>query len=102
MKISIAAALAAFLATQAVGAETTRYTALVNGGKDKAGHQTVTRNGNQYRVVFYFKDNGRGPELTEEYTLDERGAYSKYKVTGTTTFGSSVNESFNRSGDKAS
>jgi hypothetical protein len=101
MKLSITAALAALLAMQAAGAETTRYTALVNGGKSKAGHQTVTRNGNQYRVVFYFKDNGRGPELTEEYTLDGQGAYSKYKVTGTTTFGSSVNESFNRSGDKA-
>ena len=94
------AALALF-ATAAGAAETTRYVALVNGGKDKAGHQWVTRNGNRYTVDFVFKDNGRGPEQKEEFTLDANGVFTSYHVSGTSTFGSKIEETFTRSGDKA-
>src|SRR5262245_24256906 len=63
MKNFIFAALALLFCTgTAAAAETTRYVALVNGGKSRAGHQWVTRDGNRYRVDFLFKDNGRGPE----------------------------------------
>jgi hypothetical protein len=102
MKHSWFAALALILTAAAVGADTTRYVALVNGGKDKAGHQWVTRNGNTYKVDFIFKDNGRGPEQKEEFTLDDAGVFTRYRVTGTSTFGSKIDETFTRSGDKAS
>ncbi|HEX6637587.1 MAG TPA: hypothetical protein VF033_08005, partial [Steroidobacteraceae bacterium] len=78
-----------------------RYTALVNGGKDKAGHMVITRRGEKYLVDFLFKDNGRGPELKEEYTLAPDGTFATYKVKGATTFGSLVDESFSRKGDQA-
>lgn len=93
------AALAACVATHA--AETTRYVALVNGGKDKAGHQWVTRDGNKYKVDFIFKDNGRGPEQKEEFTLDDNGVFTRYHTSGTSTFGSKIDETFTRTGDKA-
>ena len=92
----------AVLATAAAGAaETTRYVALVNGGKDKAGHQWVTRDGNKYTVDFLFKDNGRGPEQKEEFTLDDNGVFTSYHVTGTSTFGSAIDETFTRTGNTA-
>ena len=101
MKTIRFAALALLVTASATAAETTRYVALVNGGKSKAGHQWVTRDGNRYRVELLFKDNGRGPELQEEYTLDSNGLYTKYHVAGTSTFGAAVDETFTLSGGRA-
>jgi cytosine/adenosine deaminase-related metal-dependent hydrolase len=84
------------IAVNAHAADTIRYTALVNGGKDRAGHLTTTRSGYNYRVEYLFKDNGRGPELKEEYTLAADGTYTRYKVRGVSTYGSLVNETFSR------
>jgi hypothetical protein len=90
-----------FLAIGAQGAETVRYVALVHGGKDQAGHLVVTRNGDRYRAEYLFKDNGRGPELTEQYSLAEDGTFARYHVKGVSTFGSRIDESFERKGDRA-
>ena len=99
---TIAAALCALFVTAVVqAADSTRYIALVNGGKDKAGHLVTTRSGDKYRVDFLFKDNGRGPELKEEYTLAADGTFTRYQVKGVSTFGSLVDETFSRTGDKA-
>jgi hypothetical protein len=101
MKTILSAALALTFAGLVHAADTTRYIALVNGGKDKAGHLVTTRAGDRYKVDFLFKDNGRGPELKEEYTLAEDGTFSRYQVKGTSTFGSVIDESFSRSGNSA-
>jgi Amidohydrolase family len=79
----------------AVGAaETVEYLALVDGGK-QAGHQTVVHGDDGVtRVDFLFKDNGRGPELKEEYVLATDGTFATYAVKGTSTFGAPVDESF--------
>jgi hypothetical protein len=90
------------LATAAHAAETTRYVALVNGGKDKAGHMWTTRSGGATKVDFIFKDNGRGPELKEDFTVGKDGALTRYHVTGQTEIGAPVDETFTRTGDKAS
>jgi len=102
MKAFVGAALGLALAASAGAAETTRYVALVNGGADKAGHQWVTREGDTYHVDFIFKDNGRGPELKEEFTLAKDGTFARYHVTGVSTYGAPVDETFTRTGDKAS
>ena len=82
-------------------AETIRYVALVDNGKE-AGQQVVTRDDDgRTRVDFIFKDNGRGPELKEEFTLAEDGTYKTYSVKGTSTFGAPVDESFTREGNQA-
>lgn len=80
--------------------DSVRYTALINGGKDRAGHIVVTRSGQQVRTDYLFKDNGRGPELKEEYTLAADGTYSRYSVKGVSTFGAKVDETFTRRGDQ--
>jgi imidazolonepropionase-like amidohydrolase len=83
-------------------AETIRYVALVDNGKE-AGQQVVTREDDgTTRVDFIFKDNGRGPELKEEFTLAEDGTFKTYSVKGTSTFGAPVDESFKREGNQAS
>lgn len=89
------------LAGPAAAAETIRYVALVDGGT-KAGEQVVRKDDDgTTHVDFIFKDNGRGPELKEEYKLAADGTYSQYKVTGTSTFGAKVDETFSRTGDSA-
>ena len=101
MKPVLCLCLALALAGPANAAETIRYVALVDGGT-KAGEQVVRKDDDgTTHVDFIFKDNGRGPELKEEYKLASDGTYSQYKVTGTSTFGAKVNESFSRSGDEA-
>jgi hypothetical protein len=83
-------------------ADTARYTALVNGGKDKAGHMWVTRDGARSNVEFIFKDNGRGPELKEEFVTAADGTFTSYHVAGVSTYGAPVDETFTRTGGKAS
>jgi len=80
------------LAVQA--ADKIRYTALVDDGK-QAGHQIVERGDDgSVHVDFVFKDNGRGPELKEDYTLAGDGTFATYAVKGVSTFGAPVDESF--------
>lgn len=102
-RIALAGSLALGLlavAPHVLAAETLRYVALVDGGK-QAGQQVVTRGDDgTTKVEFIFKDNGRGPELKEEYTLAPDGTYQTYKVQGTSTFGAKIDESFRRDGDQ--
>ncbi|MET4731208.1 hypothetical protein ABIE09_005032 [Lysobacter enzymogenes] len=99
---TLALGLLLSFSASALAAETTRYLALVDGGK-RAGQQVVTRaDDGTVTVDYVFKDNGRGPELKETYTLAEDGTYRRYAVQGTSTFGAKVEESFQRDGDTAS
>ena len=67
-----------------------------------AGHQTVVRGSDGVtRVDFTYKDNGRGPELTEEFTLAPDGTFRTYHVQGTSTFGARVDESFEIAASRA-
>lgn len=85
---------ALLVAAPAWSAETIKYVALVDGGK-QAGQQVVTHGDDGVtRVDFIFKDNGRGPELKETYTLAKDGTFKTYAVKGTSTFGAPVDESF--------
>lgn len=51
---------------------------------------------------YIFKDNGRGPEIEETYRLGDSGAFERYSARGTTTYGSRVDERFDRRGGGAS
>ncbi|MEQ1865060.1 MAG: amidohydrolase family protein [Micropepsaceae bacterium] len=101
MKPALFSALAIGLLARAAAAEPLRYVALVDNGK-KAGHQIVEQGDDGVtRVEFIFKDNGRGPELKEEFALGPDGTYVRYAVKGTSTFGAPIDETFRRDGDKA-
>ncbi len=73
-------------------AETITYRVLFAG--DDVGHMIVDEHDNQLAIDFDFKQNGRGPTMAEEITLDDDGFPIDWSITGTTTFGSSVDEFF--------
>jgi imidazolonepropionase-like amidohydrolase len=81
--------------------ELRRYTILVDNGV-KAGEQIVEVNAKgETKVRFIFKDNGRGPELNETIKLNADGTIASYVGQGKSTFGSLINESYQRQGEQA-
>jgi len=86
------AGLALFLFAAPLAAETTTYRVLFGG--DDVGHLIVDQAENRIAIDFDYKQNGRGPTIAEEMTLDDRGYPVDWTITGTTTFGSSVDEYF--------
>lgn len=75
-------------------AEPLRYEVLVDGGK-RAGHQVIEAGADGvFRSEFVFKDNGRGPELKETFSLNDDGTLRSYRVVGSSTFGAPVDEEF--------
>ena len=75
-----------------LAAETTTYRMLIGG--DDTGHLIVDRHLDKIVIDFDFKQNGRGPTIAEELTVDERGYPTYWTISGKTTFGSSVDEYF--------
>ncbi|HVS31039.1 MAG TPA: amidohydrolase family protein, partial [Thermoanaerobaculia bacterium] len=68
----------------------------------KAGEQVVTRRDDGLvKVRYIFKDNGRGPEIEEQFRVAPDGTFTEYRSRGTTTFGSAIDERYTRKGDKA-
>ncbi len=68
----------------------------------KAGEQVVTRRDDGLvKVRYIFKDNGRGPEIEEQFRVGPDGTFTEYRSRGTTTFGSAIDERYTRRGDKA-
>ncbi|MET3131810.1 imidazolonepropionase-like amidohydrolase [Oxalobacteraceae bacterium GrIS 1.11] len=102
-KFSAALALVvmATVGAAAQAASSTRYVIMTENGK-QAGEQVVERDDDGLtRVRFIYKDNGRGPELSERFRLAPDGTMSSYAVSGNSTFGAVVDEHFERKGDLA-
>jgi hypothetical protein len=61
-----------------------------------AGHlrDSVSADGRRVSTEFSYRDNGRGPDVRETLTLDERGRPVSYLVEGRTNFGAVVDERF--------
>jgi hypothetical protein len=98
----ISAVIALSIATAFAQAETTRYVFISENNGQQSGEQVVERlDDGLFKVRFIYKDNGRGPELTEEYRLAPDGTMSSYSVKGNSTYGAVVDESFVRNGGKA-
>jgi hypothetical protein len=77
-------------------AGTEEFTVITGG--NKVGHLTATSDGAKVVIDFDIKNNGRGPTIAEQLTLDKQGLPLKWTVSGATTFGSKVDESFERAG----
>jgi imidazolonepropionase-like amidohydrolase len=86
------AGLILLLVAAPLAAETITYRVLFAG--DDVGHMIVDEHGKQLAIDFDYKQNGRGPTMAEEITLDDNGYPVDWTITGTTTFGSSVDEFF--------
>ena len=61
---------------------------------------TVTAPG-EVASHYAYLDNGRGPKLQAQWHAGPDGVPDRWKITGTTTFGSSANEVFRRTRQKA-
>lgn len=60
------------------------------------GHLTLDRDAGRIRVDFDYKQNGRGPTIQEVVLFGKDGAPQRWTITGRTTFGNAVSESFRR------
>ena len=52
------------------------------------------RTGDTVKIDYDYKNNGRGPTMKEELKLDAKGMPVAWKITGNSTFGNAINESF--------
>lgn len=59
-----------------------------------AGHVRVVTQGDELRVEFSYRENGRGPDLAERISLDTAGRVQAYRAQGRATFGAEIAEEF--------
>ena len=91
---SIALALAiAPLGMPALAQDSTENFTVIIGGAN-VGHLDVVRSGDTVKIDYDYKNNGRGPTMKEELKLDAKGMPVSWKITGNSTFGNAINESF--------
>jgi imidazolonepropionase-like amidohydrolase len=96
----LAVALAFIVAMSSVAvADTARFT-VVYGGKN-IGHLVAETNDGETHIDYDYKNNGRGPSMTETIGLDANGLPSAWTITGVTTFSGKVAEHFSRKGSRA-
>ncbi|MES2322062.1 MAG: amidohydrolase family protein [Pseudomonadota bacterium] len=103
MKKLLVLAVAATLGLPAAAATTTvRYDITMESGK-RIGEQVVERDDDGLtRVRFGYKNNGRGPDLVEQFRVAPDGTMSEYTVKGNSTFGAVVEDKFESKDGKAS
>jgi len=94
MRFALFAAAALASAASPLCAKPVEYR-MVTEGVD-IGRYVVDREGQTVSIDYDIKQNGRGPTITEKVVLGPNGAPVDWKITGRTTFGNAVNESFRR------
>jgi hypothetical protein len=72
--------------------EATRFTVLVGG--TEIGGMDIQPTEDGYGIEFEYRNNGRGPTITESVTLDENGLPVDWTISGASTFGNPIDESF--------
>ncbi|SMQ69810.1 Imidazolonepropionase [Altererythrobacter xiamenensis] len=83
--------VAALCSTSAL-AQTHEYRVLFGG--DDVGGLEVETEGDTSAIVFDYKQNGRGPTIAETVLTGPEGNPINWTITGRTTFGNPVNESY--------
>ena len=92
--IALALAIAPLCGTAyAQGTDGTENFTVIIGGT-RVGHLDVVRTGDTIKIDYDYKNNGRGPTMKEELKLDAKGMPVAWKITGNSTFGNAINESF--------
>jgi len=80
--------------------EASTFTVMVGGTVIGAMDIATTDDG--YAVEFEFRNNGRGPTISERVVLDASGLPTSWTVEGNTTFGNAVNETYGYTDSQAS
>ena len=89
------------VAGSAFADDTYHYQVLFEGKRGGAQTTTVRKDG-RLAVEFSYRDNGRGPDLHEDIAVGADGTFKSYRVTGKSTFGATVDESYRLTGNRAS
>ena len=97
---NLAVALALLVVPHAAAFADTEYFAVMYGGRN-IGHLTAQTHGDQISVDYDFKNNGRGPTVTENIHLGADGLPTEWTIAGTTEFSGKVAEHFSLSGSRA-
>ena len=63
-------------------------------GGTEVGHLKVDRSGDKAAIDYDFKNNGRGPTMTETVSFDSMGIPVNWTIAGFTTFGAEADEQF--------
>ena len=79
---------------------TMRYTVLFQ-GKPAGAQTTQVADDGSISVDFSFRNNGRGPDLKEEFALAQDGTLVRYSAKGASTIGAPIRDSFTRRGNHA-
>ncbi len=90
-------AVVSLLAAARADAEIRRWSVIAGG--EKVGFAEADIRGPDVRIRYDVKNNGRGPTIAEELRLGKDGLPQSWHLTGTTTFGSAVDERFDRNGN---
>jgi hypothetical protein len=96
-----AATLLLFAIVSTALADTTRRYEVLFEGKRGGSQTTTVRKDGRIAVDFTYRYNGRGPDLHEEIAFGADGALLYYRVTGKSTYGAPVDESYRRTGNRA-
>jgi len=70
-------------------------------GERAVGTLVADTKSGEIRIVYDYKNNGRGPTMAETIRVDRKGLPTAWTISGTTTFGSKVAESFSSDGRTA-
>jgi len=68
----------------------------------QVGQLEAEHNAGNTLVDFEYRNNGRGPTITESVAIGENGLPTKWSISGATTFGNKVDEQFVLTGSDAS
>ena len=99
MRILVALAMLLAVVPAQAGSEV-RHTVLFQ-GKPSGRQITSVADDGTVTVDYSYRDNGRGPDLKEEFTLANDGTLLRYWGKGTSTFGAPIDESFTRRNGRA-
>ncbi len=102
MKGLLAATALALAVSPAASADTTLEYDVVHFGKKSGAQTVVLRDDGRVHVTYSYRDNGRGPDIEEDITLRPDQTFGRYRQTGTTTYGATLDETFSISGQRAS
>jgi hypothetical protein len=94
--------LAALAFATAAGADTTLDYNVLHAGKKSGAQKTVIQDDGKVHVSYSYRDNGRGPDIEEDFTLLPDGTFRSYRQAGKTTYGAILDERFSISGKRAS
>jgi hypothetical protein len=102
MKQILAATALALAFSPAALADTALDYDVLHFGRKSGAQTVVLRGGGRVHVTYSYRDNGRGPDIEEDFTLLPDGSFKSYRQTGRTTYGAVLDEKFSISGQAAS